>query len=648
MSYQVLARKWRPQNFAQLVGQQHVVSAISNALTNDKLHHAYLFTGTRGVGKTTIARIFSKSLNCESGQSAEPCGQCNTCIDIDQGRYVDLLEIDAASRTKVEDTRDLLDNVQYRPTRGKYKVYLIDEVHMLSKHSFNALLKTLEEPPEHVKFLLATTDPQKLPVTILSRCLQFSLKALSREQISSQLEHILSTESISFDHAALQSIARAAEGSMRDALSLTDQAIAQGNNKVSVSVVGDMLGLLDKSQILRLTKAIIGDERNLAFECLNEICASAPDYGQIVNELSSLMHQISLTQIVPDVCKVETNHARAVYALAKAVTAEHIQLLYQLAINGKRDLAYAPDPLTGLQMIILRMLAFSPATKINTADIASTVVENAAVHTEKKTLDNAVDFATDLDTHNSADENHLHDEINDLMMQAETIRGAQEHETDIDTSAPSESLSATEDLLALHEALDVTEDESLAEEQALVDEPLNSLLASNKLQTPSVEDIQAEEAASDFELSAPTIASDRILSAYLDNGQKLTQAEQIDQWSALVSDLNIGGLTKQLLLQANLRQQGDTFKVEIEESNNHLNEIRHIESIKEALSEHFQKPVNFEVIVGHTNNTPHEIQTSINSMRQSHAEKTVESDQVIQQVLEIFEGKIIADSIKPR
>ncbi|MEQ3652785.1 MAG: DNA polymerase III subunit gamma/tau, partial [Glaciecola sp.] len=249
MSYQVLARKWRPQKFAELVGQEHVVSAISNALDNDKLHHAYLFTGTRGVGKTTIARIFSKSLNCETGQSATPCGTCNACTDIDEGRFVDLLEIDAASRTKVEDTRELLDNVQYKPTRGRFKVYLIDEVHMLSKHSFNALLKTLEEPPPHVKFLLATTDPQKLPVTILSRCLQFSLKALSREQIQTQLEHILKQESIPSEASALGHLARAAQGSMRDALSLTDQAIAQGNNQVTLATVTEMLGLLDKNQV---------------------------------------------------------------------------------------------------------------------------------------------------------------------------------------------------------------------------------------------------------------------------------------------------------------------------------------------------------------------------------------------------------------
>ncbi len=364
MSYQVLARKWRPQTFSELVGQQHVVDAITNALDNNKLHHAYLFTGTRGVGKTTIARIFSKSLNCEEGQSANPCGKCGTCLDISEGRFVDLLEIDAASRTKVEDTRELLDNVQYKPTRGKYKVYLIDEVHMLSKHSFNALLKTLEEPPPHVKFLLATTDPQKLPVTILSRCLQFSLKSLSREQIQTQLAHILDAEALAYEMPALSQIARAAAGSMRDALSLTDQAIAQGNNQVSLDTVISMLGLLDKNQILRLAKCICERDANGAMHQLDEICAESPDYSQVLSQLLGLMHQIALTQIVPDICKLDTNVAKPIYTLSKSVSEEHIQLLYQIGLNGKRDLPFAPDALTGLQMTIMRMIAFTPAQSI--------------------------------------------------------------------------------------------------------------------------------------------------------------------------------------------------------------------------------------------------------------------------------------------
>lgn len=360
MSYQVLARKWRPNCFAELVGQEHVVTAISNALDNNRLHHAYLFTGTRGVGKTTIARIFSKSLNCETGLSATPCGKCSTCVEIEQGNFIDLLEIDAASRTKVEDTRELLDNVQYRPSRGRYKVYLIDEVHMLSKHSFNALLKTLEEPPPHVKFLLATTDPQKLPVTILSRCLQFNLKALSRTQIAKQLDFVLQQEQLEFDAEALSQLARAAQGSMRDALSLTDQAIAQGNGVVSLPIVTAMLGLMDKNLVLKLLNAILQKNSNEMMQLVEHMAMQAADFSQVLAELMSLLHQVALTQLVPEACKLETIAARAIFQVAKTVAPEHIQLLYQIVLNGKKDLAHAADPRSGVEMTLLRMLAFCP------------------------------------------------------------------------------------------------------------------------------------------------------------------------------------------------------------------------------------------------------------------------------------------------
>ncbi|MGJ8680948.1 DNA polymerase III subunit gamma/tau [Paraglaciecola sp.] len=372
MSYQVLARKWRPNRFGELVGQEHVVTAISNALDNNRLHHAYLFTGTRGVGKTTIARIFSKSLNCEQGLSATPCGQCGTCQEIENGNFIDLLEIDAASRTKVEDTRELLDNVQYKPSRGRYKVYLIDEVHMLSKHSFNALLKTLEEPPPHVKFLLATTDPQKLPVTILSRCLQFNLKALSRSQIAKQLEFVLGEEQLQFEKDALNQLARAAQGSMRDALSLTDQAIAQGNGVVGLQIVTDMLGLMDKNQVLKLVHAVVQKDSAGVMQQVELMANQSPDYSQVLAEIMSLLHQVALTQFVPDACKLETISARAIFQIAKSVPAEQIQLHYQIALSGKKDLPHAADARTGLEMTLLRMLAFCPGgLKLVPAEIAS-------------------------------------------------------------------------------------------------------------------------------------------------------------------------------------------------------------------------------------------------------------------------------------
>ncbi|WP_338518100.1 DNA polymerase III subunit gamma/tau [Alteromonas gracilis] len=397
MSYQVLARKWRPGKFSELVGQEHVVSAISNALDNDRLHHAYLFTGTRGVGKTTIARIFSKSLNCEEGQGANPCGQCNTCKEIEQGNYVDLLEIDAASRTKVEDTRELLDNVQYKPTRGRYKVYLIDEVHMLSKHSFNALLKTLEEPPPHVKFLLATTDPQKLPITILSRCLQFNLKAMSREQIVGQLSHILEHEQLPFEPQAIALLARAAQGSMRDALSLTDQAIAQGGNQVVASIVTDMLGLMDKNQLLKVIHAVVNKSPADVLQLVNDIAEQAPDYDNVHGELASLLHQIALTQWVPEACKLETTSAKAIYQLAKTIPAEQVQLFYQIALQGRKDLPFAADGKSAFEMTLMRMMTFAPSAPLadTASDIASGISGVALPISGKANQSNTAILPTD-------------------------------------------------------------------------------------------------------------------------------------------------------------------------------------------------------------------------------------------------------------
>ncbi|RJG42232.1 DNA polymerase III subunit gamma/tau [Motilimonas pumila] len=364
MSYQVLARKWRPHNFKQVVGQQHVLTALINALQQQRLHHAYLFSGTRGVGKTSIARILAKSLNCETGVTAEPCGQCDHCQAIEQGRFVDLLEIDAASRTKVEDTRELLDNVQYKPAQGRYKVYLIDEVHMLSKHSFNALLKTLEEPPEYVKFLLATTDPQKLPITILSRCLQFHLKSLTKSDISEQLSHILQQEQHGFEPPALALLAKAANGSMRDALSLTDQAIAFGNGSVQYDSVLSMLGTLDHKQVYELLRSISQGDVNLVFDQVAQLVSLGPDFDQVLNELANALHQVALAQMLPSTASGNDDH-EAITELARTFSAEQVQLCYQIALKGRQDLPLAPEPRVGLEMTLMRMLAFRPAPLVD-------------------------------------------------------------------------------------------------------------------------------------------------------------------------------------------------------------------------------------------------------------------------------------------
>jgi len=361
MSYQVLARKWRPKKFSELVGQEHVVRALSNALDSGRMHHAFLFTGTRGVGKTTIARIFAKSLNCEKGQSSDPCGECSTCRDIDAGRFMDLLEIDAASNTGVDDVREVIENAQYTPSRGRYKVYLIDEVHMLSKSAFNALLKTLEEPPPHVKFLLATTDPQKLPVTVLSRCLKFNLKRLLPEQISGQMRRILEAETIAFEPEALAELARGADGSLRDGLSLLDQAIAYGAGAVRGSEVRAMLGTIERGQVHALIGQVhAGDGAALMAE-VDRLAEFSPDFAQVLDEIAAALHRMQLKQLVSDYTRPDEGDETHIAALAAALSPEETQLYYQLAIVGRRDLPLAPTARAGFEMALLRMLAFRPA-----------------------------------------------------------------------------------------------------------------------------------------------------------------------------------------------------------------------------------------------------------------------------------------------
>lgn len=378
MSYQVLARKWRPQTFADVVGQEHVLTALANGLSLGRIHHAYLFSGTRGVGKTSIARLLAKGLNCETGITATPCGTCANCQEIEQGRFVDLIEIDAASRTKVEDTRELLDNVQYAPARGRFKVYLIDEVHMLSRHSFNALLKTLEEPPAHVKFLLATTDPQKLPVTILSRCLQFHLKALDVEQIRAQLEKVLLAEQITSDARALQLLARAADGSMRDALSLTDQAVSMGQGQVTTVTVSQMLGTLDDEQPLAIIEALVSADGARVMAQIEQAASRGVDWENLLVESLSLLHKIAMVQLLPSMLD---NHYAAIEPrlreLARTLPPADIQLYYQTLLVGRKELAYAPDRRMGVEMTLLRALAFHPKAIIAEPQIAHVAAPSA-------------------------------------------------------------------------------------------------------------------------------------------------------------------------------------------------------------------------------------------------------------------------------
>jgi len=379
MSYLVLARKWRPKDFSETVGQEHVLQALMNALESGRLHHAYLFTGTRGVGKTTIARILAKALNCETGVTAQPCGKCSACQEIDEGRFIDLIEVDAASKTKVDDTRDLLDNVQYAAARGRYKVYLIDEVHMLSKSSFNALLKTLEEPPEHVKFLLATTDPQKLPVTVLSRCLQFNLKRMTPRLISDRLTYICGEEKIEFEPAALALIARAADGSMRDALSLLDQAIAYCGGKIEEVPTATMLGTIDRDHVMRLMQLLAAGDAKGIIEAIREIDEQFPDYSRLLDDIARDLQRVAVFQVVGTCDSEDDISEKEIAALAEIMPIEDVQLFYQTAIMGRRDLHLAPDPRSGAEMTLMRMLTFKPAAAETTGSVGgSGMVEGVA------------------------------------------------------------------------------------------------------------------------------------------------------------------------------------------------------------------------------------------------------------------------------
>jgi DNA polymerase-3 subunit gamma/tau len=388
MPYQALARKWRPRTFSQIVGQEHVVRALTHALEFDRMHHAYLFTGTRGVGKTTIARILAKALNCEDRKTYDPCGECVICREVDEGRFVDLIEVDAASRTKVEDTRDLLENVQYAPSQGRYKVYLIDEVHMLSGHSFNALLKTLEEPPPHIKFLLATTDPQKIPVTVLSRCLQFNLKRLTPDQIRSQMEEILRREKVEFEANAVKLLARAAEGSMRDGLSLLDQSIVHGGGRLREAEVSAMLGTVARHPVFELLSALADSDAAALLRHIEQMAEHTPNFADVLQQILIILHHASLAQWVPEAIRREDDADR-ILDLAHRISTEDLQLFYQIGLIGQRDLPLAPDPRSGFEMVMLRMLAFRPAAK--SADIQHTVDATPPRKAEPPKLARSVD-----------------------------------------------------------------------------------------------------------------------------------------------------------------------------------------------------------------------------------------------------------------
>lgn len=585
MSYQVLARKWRPGNFTEMVGQEHILRALINALDEERLHHAYLFTGTRGVGKTTVARIFAKSLNCETGITSKPCGECSACKEIAEGRFIDLIEVDAASRTKVEDTRELLDNVQYAPTHGRFKVYLIDEVHMLSGHSFNALLKTLEEPPPHVKFLLATTDPQKLPVTILSRCLQFNLKRMPITLIENHLKHILQQESVVFDEVSIRLIAHGADGSMRDALSLLDQAIAFGGGKLEQAEVQAMLGTVSRDRVMHILKALIAGDATAVMQHIEDLSDLTPDYANVLAELLALLHQMALAQKVPQAVDENLVNREELQQLAEQVSTEDIQLFYQVGLIGRRDLPLAPEPRSGLEMVLLRMLAFKPTLEARTAAaIAPATPVGVSPATAPQSLSAAAPATT--------------------------------------TSTPQASSNR-----AAHVAA------ALAAASGAPGKP-----AAPAATTPPPAQAVAEQAAPIEPAQAAPVSAPTPAPIKLDGN-----------WAGLVEAMNLRGMVKQLAVNCTLKEKSSTeVKLTLNKDNEQLLNPALQKKLEEAMCNSLQQSLKLQIELGDLDiESPAQTMARNQAERQQSAEDTINQDPMVQALKENFNAEVVPNSVKP-
>lgn len=639
MSYQVLARKWRPRYFDEMAGQEHVLKALVNALDNDRLHHAYLFTGTRGVGKTTIARILAKCLNCDLGVSSKPCGTCGSCLEIAEGRFVDLIEVDAASRTKVEDTRELLDNVQYAPTRGRFKVYLIDEVHMLSGHSFNALLKTLEEPPPHVKFLLATTEPQKLPATILSRCLQFNLKNLSPERIVEHLSMVLKEENIPFEEAALWALARAASGSMRDALSLTDQAIAHGNGTVVEGEVSAMLGTIDRSTVLDICRALAAREGIEVLRLVDDLAEHSPDYAAALADMIGVWHQVAVAQAVPEALDTHGGNAVELLALANSLSREDVQLFYQICLLGRRDLPYAGEPRTGFEMILLRQLAFEPmaGTAAVTAAAGAGAVAKPAVGETPEPVKKSEGSGVNPDV-SSAELPPLDSYVDvSAAVSAEANTGSTQSGSAQSRSTQS-STSATSTLDTL---------ESIAEAPPK---------AETSVAKPSPSPETATTAAANSTESDPKLAP-KLESKLESKLEPIALTEfSPEHWRAVYSGLALGGIIENTAANLILiKRQGAELWFRLDADNDALYDEGHRERLETALVAYFGESLTVNIdraqitpAPGETAaETPRAAREREQYERQQAAIKTMREDPVVNTLIERFNGELLEDTITP-
>ncbi|EAN9274511.1 DNA polymerase III subunit gamma/tau [Salmonella enterica subsp. enterica serovar Hadar] len=641
MSYQVLARKWRPQTFADVVGQEHVLTALANGLSLGRIHHAYLFSGTRGVGKTSIARLLAKGLNCETGITATPCGVCDNCREIEQGRFVDLIEIDAASRTKVEDTRDLLDNVQYAPARGRFKVYLIDEVHMLSRHSFNALLKTLEEPPAHVKFLLATTDPQKLPVTILSRCLQFHLKALDVEQIRHQLEHILNEEHIAHEPRALQLLSRAADGSLRDALSLTDQAIASGDGQVSTQAVSAMLGTLDDDQALSLVEAVVDANGERVMSLINEAAARGIEWEALLVEMLSLLHRIAMVQLSPaalgsDMAAIE----QRMRELARTVPPGDLQLYYQTLLIGRKELPWAPDRRMGVEMTLLRALAFHPRMPLSEPETprqSFAPVAPTAVMTPPQVQQPSAPAPQTSPAPLPASTSQVLAARNQLQ-RAQGVTKTKKSEPAAASRARPVNNSALERLASVSERVQARPAPS-----ALETAPVKKEAYRWKATTPVV---QTKE----------VVATPKALKKALEHektpelaAKLAAEAIERDPWAAQVSQLSLPKLVEQVALNAWKEQNGNAVCLHLRSTQRHLNSSGAQQKLAQALSDLTGTTVELTIVEDDNPavRTPLEWRQAIYEEKLAQARESIIADNNIQTLRRFFDAELDEESIRP-
>lgn len=687
MSYQVLARKWRPKTFADVVGQEHIITALANGLKDNRLHHAYLFSGTRGVGKTSIARLFAKGLNCVHGVTATPCGECENCKAIEQGNFIDLIEIDAASRTKVEDTRELLDNVQYKPVVGRFKVYLIDEVHMLSRHSFNALLKTLEEPPEYVKFLLATTDPQKLPVTILSRCLQFHLKALDETQISQHLAHILTQENIPFEEPALVKLAKAAQGSIRDSLSLTDQAIAMGDRQVTNSVVSNMLGLLDDNYSVDILYALHQGNGELLMRTLQRVADAAGDWDKLLGECAEKLHQIALMQLLPQKSSDNNEHFSF---LAKHISPENVQFFYQVIVSGRKDLSNAPNRRIGAEMTLLRALAFHPKFLTAVPKANTTITPPPSTPSAVENTGNYVDVPVLSQSIKSAYSQAKPNKTSIPNLASLSALDALEHLTQLENQErqehKAESLAVVSE--TLHHIQELDEEKSHKKMTALpvremtepkpkhIEKPTVQPNAAQAPQKNSTEENSSDdnvEIAQDeqeilsadtyrWEWSNPELAkadtgvrpSDIKQAILKDITPELrlkiiTKTQQQDEWADIVERSGLTGFSKELALNCFLQSKtDDEINLGLHSEKSHLRQDRSIKNLVEALSKLQGKDIRLTINLDDSNvTTPIEYRRNIYQALREKAQNELQKDSKLQMLLNEFDAKLDVESIRP-